>query len=88
MELIAHICQGVADLLWVVQELNTVGIRIIFHRKRPLDMCCIDPEKKRVDIKDGNVGGLLKMVRDKEAMKGMLHKPALLSQDLGEQHSH
>lgn len=35
-------------------------------------MCCVDPEKKRTDIKDGNVGGLLKMLRDKEARKGIL----------------
>lgn len=46
VQLIPYTFQGVADGLGAVQELDAVGVGLIFHREGPLDMCCVAPARK------------------------------------------
>lgn len=46
VKLIPYTLQGVTDRLRAVQELDAVGVGLIFHWEGPLDMCRIAPARK------------------------------------------
>lgn len=46
MKLVPYTLQGMADGLGAVQELDAVGVGLVFHWEGPLDMCCIVPVRE------------------------------------------
>lgn len=46
VELIPYALQGVADRLRAVQELDAVGVGLVFHREGPLDMRRVAPARE------------------------------------------
>lgn len=46
VQLIPYAFQGVADGLGTVQQLDAVGVGLVFHRERPFDVCRIAPARK------------------------------------------
>lgn len=62
VKLIPYALQGVTDRLRAVQELNAVGVGLIFHGEGPLDVCCVSPARKGhrgLDTRDCSQASLL-----------------------------
>lgn len=57
VKLIPYTLQGVTDRLRAVQELDAVGVGLVFHREGPLDVCRVAPARKGcrgVGTRDGS----------------------------------
>lgn len=57
VKLIPHALQGVADGLRAVQELDAVGVGLVFHREGPLDVRCVAPAREgctRLGTREGS----------------------------------
>lgn len=57
VQLIPHALQGVADRLRAVQELDAVGVGLVFHREGPLDVCRVAPARegcRRLGTREGS----------------------------------
>lgn len=62
VKLIPYTLQGVTDHLRAVQELDAVGVGLVFHREGPLDVRRVAPARegcRRLGVRDESWGSLL-----------------------------